>query len=221
MLTAPGWHASIRAAASALGVALALADASPHPARAQATSRAFGISGIVQDSAGRPLEGAEVFIDSQRVALTAADGAFLIPGVKGAPAHLRVRRLGYDVAERDVAPPIEGDRRSVVITLVPNALQLGTIVVEGQAFDTRLWNAGFYKRARLGVGRFVGPDELERFAGGLATVLRETPRVQIERQNNQDHAYARAGGASLQDERLRRWPVRAICEPGHVGQRHS
>lgn len=161
---------------------------------AGATSSTFSITGVVRDSTDRLLEGAEVRVDSAHLALTRVDGEFAIFGVSRTPVTLRVRRLGYEAAALVVSPPADGERATVTVTLSPNSIQLGVIVVEGRALDTRLWNAGFYKRARLGVGRFIGPDELERFSSGLASILRETPRVQMDRQNNQEFAYARVGG---------------------------
>lgn len=179
-----------------LGLAsLAAAATAQEPAAAAApvVARAFTITGVVRDTAGRPLEGAEARVDSGRVSLSGPDGTFTIFGVTGMPARVRIRRLGFEAAELNVSPPVDGERVNVAVTLIPNSVQLGTIVVEGRALDTRLWNAGFYKRARLGVGRFIGPDELEHFAGGLATVLRETPRIIMDHRNNEDYAYARAG----------------------------
>ena len=154
----------------------------------------ISIRGIVHDSAGRPLEGAEVRSDSASVVLTGSSGEFSLLAVRRAELRLHVRRLGFVARDTNVSLAGSDSPRLIDITLSASMVQLGTIVVEGRALDTRLWNAGFYKRARLGVGRFVGPDELERFVSGLATVLRETPRVQVNRQNNQDYAYARAGG---------------------------
>ena len=177
---------------SSLGAAPAICQQPPESTKSKGVER-FAIRGIVHDSAGRPLEGAEVRFDSASVVLTGVNGEFNLVTFKRAELALHVRRLGF--VARDTSLSLLGSDPAPVIdiTLIANALQLGVIVVEGRALDTRLWNAGFYKRARLGVGRFVGPDELERFAGGLATVLRETPRVQVDRQNNQEDAYARAG----------------------------
>jgi len=198
MHPAPRRHTPLRALAGVLSLALlpcfALAQGAT-AAGAKESARTFSITGVVRDSAGRALEGAEARVDSGRVTLTSEDGTYSIFDVPGTSVRLRIRRLGYEATELEIEPPTNGDRVNVAVSLVPNSLQLGVILVEGRALDTRLGNAGFYKRARLGVGRFIGPDELERFAGGLATVLRETPRMQVDRQNNQDYAYARAGGA--------------------------
>jgi len=158
------------------------------------TSPTFSITGVVGDSIGRPLEGAEARVDSSHLVLTGTDGSFSFFGLSRVPVTLRIRRLGYEAATIRVSPPADADRVAVSVTLTPNSIQLGTIVVEGRALDTRLWNAGYYHRQKLGTGRFVGPEELEHFASGLAAIVRETPRVQMDRQNNQEFAYARVGG---------------------------
>jgi hypothetical protein len=154
----------------------------------------ISVRGSVHDSTGRPLEGAEVRLDSAAIALTDARGEFTLLGAHRATLRLHVRRLGYLAKDTVISPSASEGRVAVSITLSPNALQLGVIVVEGRALDTRLWDAGYYHRKRLGTGRFVGPEELDRFGSGLATVVRETPRVQMDRQNNQEFAYARVGG---------------------------
>lgn len=151
------------------------------------------IVGSVHDSTGRPLEGAEVRLDSAS-ALTDARGEFTLISPNRATLLLHVRRLGYLAKDTLISSAASEGRVIVSVTLAPNALQLGVIVVEGRALDTRLWDAGYYHRKRLGAGRFVGPEELERFGSGLATVVRETPRVQMDRENNQEFAYARVGG---------------------------
>lgn len=152
------------------------------------------VKGIVQDTSGRSLEGAEVRIDSATFALSSNRGEFTLAIGSQTDLRLHVRRLGYLAKDTLILASAVRDHRSLAIALTPNAVQLGTIIVAGRALDTRLWDAGYYHRRRLGTGRFVGPEELEHFASGLAAILRETPRVQMDRQNNQEFAYARVGG---------------------------
>lgn len=148
----------------------------------------------MRDETGRALEGAEVRLDSTRFALTNNLGEFTLDVAVNANLRLHVRRLGYLAKDTVLAAAATQQRTPVAITLAQNAVQLGTIIVEGRALDTRLWDAGYYHRKRLGAGRFVGPEELEHFASGLSAIVRETPRVTVDRQNNQAFAYARVGG---------------------------
>jgi hypothetical protein len=152
------------------------------------------LRGVVRDPGGGSLEGAEVRLDSSSFALTDAAGGFTLPIAGKTDLRLRVRRLGYLAKDTVIPASVVLDRTPLAIVLTPGAVQLGTIIVEGRALDTRLWDAGYYHRQRLGAGRFVGPEELAHFASGLASIVRETPRVQMDREHNQDFAYSRMGG---------------------------
>src|SRR5690606_11670635 len=72
---------------------------------------------------------------------------------------------------------------------------LETVTVEGRAYDRALWDAGFYKRERRGHGRFIDADQFARLGGsGSGTLLRETPRVIVERgKGNGEYAYSLSG----------------------------
>lgn len=153
----------------------------------------FMIGGVVRDSRGAPLYGAEVRA-GDAYATSDSSGAFTLRQLPFDTVTVRVRRIGYNAALLHVNPPGAGQLIELAVTLTMNAVELGTIVVEGRALDTKLWDAGFYQRQKLGRGRFITPDFWEHFGGaGVGTVLRETPHVVVERQNNADFAYSRSG----------------------------
>ena len=209
----------------ALAAVLAVSLATPAALRAQAGGAlsaggrgTFTLAGTVVDTSGLPVVGAEVRLvprgtevgvvpprlpttraGATGAALSDIGGAFEIRDVPTDTVQLAVRRIGFRPASIEIAPAAPGTMATVEIALVPNPVQLRTVLVEGRAFDAQLWDAGFYKRERVGAGRFYGPEFLERFGGaGISTLLRETPRVTVERRNNQEFAYGPMAGARCQ-----------------------
>ena len=197
----------------ALAAMLALAGA---PATLDAQARGtFTLAGSVVDTTGAPVQGAEVRLVPRGTeptavatrslsarsaapgtfALSDASGDFVLRNVPTDTVQLVVRRIGFHPASVEVAPGAAGATADFEVALVPNAVQLSTVVVEGRAYDERLWDAGFYKRARLGAGRYYDPEFLATYAGGISTLLRETPRVMVDRVNSQDYAYGPLAGS--------------------------
>jgi len=189
---------------TALGVALPAAPT----ARAQvvgqvadpaARAGTVTLVGTVRDTAARALEGAEVRAGERHAALTSVQGAFEIrdvPARAGDTLRLVVRRIGF--APRDLRIPIEGAGRRVAIDvrLVPAAVALRTVVVEGRAVDAALHDVGYYRRERQSRGAFFDADDLRHFGGaGLGSLLRQVPRVTVERVNNEEFAYAPIAGS--------------------------
>ena len=202
-----------------LGAVLAAA-AGPAALAAQArpAGTTYTLAGAVVDTAGAPVIGAEVRLVPRGTAaevvaprlpttrggteagvFSDATGGFVLRGVPTDTVQLVVRRIGYRPAMVEVAPAPAGGTAEIEVSLVPNAVQLRTVIVEGRAFDGQLWDAGFYQRERVGSGRFYGPELLERFGGAtIGTLLRETPRLMIDRRNNQEFAYGPVAGSRCQ-----------------------
>lgn len=150
------------------------------PTVAADTTRGVTLVGFVRDTMGQPLRGAEVRV-GEHYDLSAADGRFMLEGVVGDTLQLVVRRIGYLPAE--VLLALEPDVRGVelAVTMVPAAVQLGTIVIEGRQLNNRLWQNGYYDREKRGIGTRFGPDYLERFGGTMAGLLGQTPSVSLAR----------------------------------------
>lgn len=149
------------------------------------------VTGVVRDTTGRPIEGVEVRVNARPLALTDASGQFRLGTVAGT-ATLSFRRLGYEPASRVLGP---GETTSVEIAMLPNSQLLRTIVVEGRAYDKELWANGFYRRQKVASGSFFDPDFLAHFGGnGVASLLHEVPRVQVQNQNGQDYAFSTVAG---------------------------
>jgi hypothetical protein len=174
--------AALMALSAALSAAGAQAPptqgAPPAPAPAVTDTGGVTLRGIVRDTAGRPLVGAQV-MTAEATAITEADGRFELRDLRADTLHLLIRRIGHQPASITLAP----DRGVIVefaATLVPTVVELGTIVVEGRTLDRRLWTAGYYDRAALGHGTYLGPEELGRHSS-LATALRMVPSVRMSR----------------------------------------
>jgi TonB-linked SusC/RagA family outer membrane protein len=89
---------------------------------------------VVAEQSLRPLAGAQVMVEgTQQGTLTDASGRFMIPGVAGTQATLRVVMLGYRPVSRTVSV---GDT-NVRIALGESAVELDEVVVTGVAGGTQ------------------------------------------------------------------------------------
>jgi hypothetical protein len=160
--------------------------------------RTVTISGIVRDTLGRPLAGAEVRAGVEGAsasAITRADGSFLLYGLAPDSAQLSVRRIGYQAL--DVPLDLEykaGLRVELAIRLTPVTVTLGTVIVEGRRMNLELMKQGFYQRQKLGMGKLFDPEYLEHFGGTLPGLLHGVPGLTIERdRNRRAQAYGKFG----------------------------
>ncbi|HEU4631496.1 MAG TPA: carboxypeptidase regulatory-like domain-containing protein [Gemmatimonadaceae bacterium] len=154
------------------------------------------LTGTVRDASGRPTVGAEARVDQRRAALTDTTGRFLLRNVPFGPVELVVRRIGYERATLELAPEQPGLRIELAVRLTESSVTLPSVLVEGKAYDQGLWEVGFYKRQRVGSGTYFDPDFLQHYGGAsVATLVREVPRIYVERYNNQEYAYGRVAGA--------------------------
>ena len=164
-----------------LGALLAAASfvAVPAHVHAQAQLPPGVISINVQDSLGRSIAGAELSVEGTSVhGVTDERGEIRFTAVRGGPATVRIRRLGFQPATIDVIV----DQRvpaTTIIKLTPIAQRLAPIVVKGGTNYTGRM-AGFYQRRDLGIGHFVSREKLEHDnPGQLTDVFRRIPGVQI------------------------------------------
>lgn len=153
------------------------------------------LTGTVRDATGRPIVGAEARVDQRRAALSDTAGRFALPGVPFGTMTLVVRRIGYERATLELAPERPGVRIELAVRLTTASFTLPSVLVEGKAYDKGLWDAGFYKRQRVGNGTYFDPDFLQHYGGAsLATLAREVPRVNVSRFGSQEYAYGRIAG---------------------------
>lgn len=105
-------------------LALAFAPLAPAAALAQGTGTLTG--SVVASGSGEPLSDVAVTVTpSGRTALSDARGRFLIPGLPAGPVEVRLNRLGFEAARREVTIPAGG------IAEMRVALALSAVEVDG------------------------------------------------------------------------------------------
>src|SRR5678815_1851683 len=101
---------------------------SGRPVHAQAAAPARRVTGVVQSSDARPIDGANVFIiETLEGAVTRDDGRFNIATAGTGPLTLIVRRLGFAEQRRTIT---ERDSVALVIRLEPSGVALAPVSVQ-------------------------------------------------------------------------------------------
>lgn len=139
---------------------LVISAAMPSFLHAQAGSRSAALAGLVRDSLGLPVVGAEVLVDGGRLRATTDDsGRFHLAGVLAGPNGFTVRRVGYSAVsfETTLAP----DTTLVVEIRLKSLQALDAVVVSAAAEMPGLARAGFYERQRFGTGKYLAPPTID------------------------------------------------------------
>jgi len=139
------------------------------------------IQGVVRDSAGARIVGAEIRLaGSSQATVTDDKGAFDFAGVPAGTARLSVRRLGFAPGSFDVQVH-DGATTPVAITVREVALELSSVVVHASREHKYTgYLAGFYQRRDRGFGHFLTGDEINRTHPlELTDVLRTVPGISV------------------------------------------
>ena len=158
------------AAGALTGVAATTEAQSPRP-----------LFGFVKDSLGHAVAGAEVRARGNVVVAFSDDsGRFHVAQMPVGARGVFVRRLGFAPTRAPIVVGA-GDADSVRVTLRAIAQSLPEINVEEQHDSlSRKVLADFWARRRLGFGKFVTRDEIERKgASRFVDVVRSVPSVTI------------------------------------------
>jgi hypothetical protein len=141
------------------------------------------LAGQVRDQDGRPLGAAEIIVDDEHRAISNSRGEFSIPGLTPGLLQFTARRIGY-------TPVVTGIRVDPGVTvqlsvkLVPAAIELGTMIVEGKRLDKTLWQTGFYQRQNVGLGTYFDNVYLSHFQASLANLVGNIASVTVDRSSN-------------------------------------
>lgn len=139
------------------------------------------LSGMVRDSSGAGIAGAEITVSGTGLrAHTNSEGAFRLTNVPGGTITLGVRRLGFNPASVNVVMgALEGGPLSVVIT--PLAQPLATVVVRGdRPSEDRRLGGFFQRRSRSSGGHFITRDHIDqRRPAQLTDLFRSVPGARI------------------------------------------
>jgi len=172
-------------------IVLALLSAAPFalPAQSDSTpaqavaSPKVTLAGVVKDDQGRLLAATEIVAGGTHRAFIDAKGEFTIPGLDPGVIEFTARRIGYN----PVNSAVQSDAGLVVhlsVKLVPVAIQLGTIVVEGKKLDKSLWESGFYKRRDTGMGHYFDDEFFKHRHTNLSTIMMEVPSIRVQRRRD-------------------------------------
>ena len=125
-----------------------------------AQRRAPLVVSVCDFDTGSPIADAEVSLaDFRRLARSNRAGEAVLVDVPIGTYEIRVRRLGYAAASARFA--MGADSASVSIMLKESAAGLDTVHVVASAITTER-HRQFEARMRRGLGRFLGPEALER-----------------------------------------------------------
>lgn len=159
---------------------VALACVSVSAAAQEGSVGLGGIRGIVRDSLGQAIIGAQITIPgSQLLAETDDSGRFELAKIRPGMLALRFRRLGYqpDTVELLV---LAGKTVPLDVTLARGQVALTPVVITGRA-DLTGWRAGFYQRKDIGTGHFYTSDDIDkRNPGQLSDMFRSIPGVTVQ-----------------------------------------
>lgn len=169
-------RAASRYAAAALA-ALVVSLAFPASA-ARAQGR---IDGVVRDTAGTGVVGAQIRVAGSNVrAESDEQGAFTLLSVPAGRTELQVRRLGF-APETQSVDVGNGAMAKVTIVLHEVAREIAPVVVRAQKEHQYTgYLAGFYQRRDRGFGRFITSEQIDRRnPRRLTDMLRTIPGITI------------------------------------------
>ena len=138
------------------------------------------LRGIVADSAGAPIAGADVGIASlHKLTRTDGRGRFSFEKIPLGAVEVSVRRLGYE-PQRVQATVSNTLEMSYNVTLIARPAMLDPLDVSGNRRHIAI--EGFHQRRIQGIGSYITRDDITaRHANQLTDVLRMTSGVQVVR----------------------------------------
>ncbi len=138
------------------------------------------LRGMVADSTGAPIVGADVGIVSlHKLTRTDDHGRFSFEKIPVGAVEVTVRRLGYE-PQKLQATVSNTLAFSFNVTLVPQAAMLDALDVSAKRRHIAI--EGFHQRRVQGIGSYVTRDDIiARNANQLSDVLRMTSGVQVVR----------------------------------------
>ena len=150
------------------------------PILSVAGAQTLSVVGVVRDSAGAPVQSAEVSILGRRASSDSL-GRFYLSLPQADSLSVQVRRLGYESLSFSVtAKDVTDNTLDVVLRRVAEALESVEVSAMSERAKTGL--RGFDDRRATGVGVFVTRQEIEkRNATWLADVLRTARGVVMSR----------------------------------------
>lgn len=166
-----------RFGSACLGLAVTLLSAWP------ASAQRVNVPGVVRDSAGKPLDNADIgIVELKLLARSADNGRFMLRGLIPGTYDVSVRRLGYAPQAFRVVV-VAGERPpEVAVTLEAQAAVLDAIAVNQVERRRRAWIEDFHRRRVQGIGTYVTRGDIRaRSATKPSDLFRNSPGVRIVR----------------------------------------
>jgi carboxypeptidase family protein len=142
------------------------------------------IRGVVTDASDHPLSGARIAVEEDTAAaISQADGHYSLSGLRAGTRRVTVRHIGFEPIEMPVnlKPSIPMELPLKLSKFVP---VLETVKVSALR-DLGLERVGFASRQKLGSGKYLTPQQLDRWnSPRLADALRGIPFLNIGRSND-------------------------------------
>jgi hypothetical protein len=116
---------------------------------------------VMRAEGAGPLAGAQVtLLGSREIAVTNDSGEFTLRGLPAGSRTLAVRAIGWrpEIMAVDLAAHVP---QHVVVPLQAKTAELQAVVVTG-TINAGLKRVGFDSRKHTGIGRFLGPDDIEK-----------------------------------------------------------
>ncbi len=127
---------------------------------APASTGTARLSGVVHGPDGRLLDQAQVALFGFPISVrTTSEGAYALTSMPAGSQTIEIRAVGF-APKRLTVGLRTGEQRTLDVTLDKAAQTLASVNIVGSG--ARLDNTGFEKRKKAGIGRFIGPEEIER-----------------------------------------------------------
>jgi Carboxypeptidase regulatory-like domain len=115
----------------------------------------------VTDPKGLPLPGARISVQGATVATTSgADGTFRMTGLPSGTRGVLIRHVGFSLVQMPVSLSAK-DTANILVHLNTSVPLAGSVHVVG-SMDSALKADGFTDRRRMGMGFYLGPDDIAR-----------------------------------------------------------
>jgi hypothetical protein len=148
-------------------------------AEAQGTG---AIAGVVRDTSGRYIVGAELIVDGfGRKAVTDDSGRFHLDGIPAGKNGFLFRKLGLSPVSFETSVAAE-KTLVLAINMQPAEQTLDAVVVKAAMEPAGLTRAGFYERQKQGLGYFLTPAKVDslQHLGSPSQLLRDVPGVEVD-----------------------------------------
>lgn len=134
---------------------------------------------VVSTATGRPLASAQITIVDGPSTRTDGEGNFLFINAPMGTQTVEVRAVGYYPNSRQVN--VVPGSAALTVSLSTLKAVLDTVRIRASRLPSGPDDGGFNRRRRMGLGKYVGPEDMRRFPViNTADVFRRIPRMRTD-----------------------------------------